>query len=53
MIYGRCGCGSGGVDFGKVRSSSIEEKVAMPKEYKDDLEREIQGVTERIKDLEN
>jgi len=25
----------------------------MLKEYKDDLEREVQGVTERIKELEN
>jgi hypothetical protein len=54
MTYGSCGCGSDGVGVGKVRSFlTIEEKVAMLKEYKDDLEREVQGVTERIKDLEN
>lgn len=43
MICRRCSCGSGGADFGKVRSFlSIEEMVAMLKEYKDDLESEIQ-----------
>jgi hypothetical protein len=55
MTYGSCGCGSSsGRDFGKVRSFlTREEKVSMLKEYKDDLEREVQGVTERIKELEN
>jgi hypothetical protein len=54
MTYGSCGCGTSGRDFGKVRSFlTREEKVSMLKEYKDDLEREVQGVTERIKELEN
>jgi hypothetical protein len=54
MTYGSCGCGSSRTDFGKVRSFlTREEKVSMLKEYKDDLEREVQGVTERIKELEN
>ncbi|MGE5662236.1 MAG: hypothetical protein ACM3X1_08315 [Ignavibacteriales bacterium] len=54
MTYGSCGCSSSGRDFGKVRSFlTREEKVSMLKEYKDDLEREVQGVTERIKELEN
>ena len=58
MTYGSCGCGSSSsssrTDFGKVRSFlTREEKVSMLKEYKDDLEREVQGVTERIKELEN
>jgi hypothetical protein len=30
-----------------------EEKVSMLKQYKDDLEKEAQGVTERIEELEN
>jgi len=42
------------VVVGKVRSFlTREEKVSMLKEYKDDLDREVQGVTERIKELEN
>ena len=54
MTYGSCGCGSGRTDFGKVRSFlTREEKVSMLKEYKSDLEKEIQGVAERIKALEN
>jgi hypothetical protein len=57
MTYGSCSCGSSSssrTDFGKVRSFlTREEKVSMLKEYKDDLEREVQGVTERIKELEN
>jgi hypothetical protein len=51
MTYGSCGCGTG---FGKVRSFlTREEKVSMLKEYKDDLEKEVQGVTQRIKELES
>ncbi|MGA8106460.1 MAG: hypothetical protein WB815_07370 [Nitrososphaeraceae archaeon] len=55
MTYGSCGCGSSrGIDVGRVRSFlTREEKVSMLKEYKDDLEKEVQGVTERIKALEN
>ena len=54
MTYGSCGCGSGrGIDVGRVRSFlTREEKVSMLKS-KDDLEKEVQGVTERIKALEN
>lgn len=51
MTYGRCGCN--GIDVGRARSFlTREEKVSMLKEYKDDLEKEIQGISERIKDLE-
>jgi hypothetical protein len=51
MTYGSCGCGT---DFRKARSFlTREEKVSMLKEYKDDLEKEVQGITERIKELEN
>ena len=40
--------------IGRVRSFlTREEKVSMLKEDKDDLEKEVQGVTERIKELEN
>jgi hypothetical protein len=55
MTYGSCGCGSSrGIEGGRVRSFlTKEEKVSMLKEYKDDLEKEVQGVTERIKALEN
>jgi hypothetical protein len=54
MTYGSCGCGSSGRDVGRVRSFlTREEKVSMLKEYKDDLEKEVQGVTEKIKSLEN
>jgi hypothetical protein len=55
MTYGSCGCGSSrGIDVGRVRSFlTREEKVSMLKEYKNDLEKEIQGVTERIKTLES
>ena len=40
-----CGCGSRSF-FTK------EEKMEMLKEYKESLEKETQGVSERIKDLE-
>lgn len=51
MTYGSCGCS--GIDVRRARSFlTREEKVSMLKEYKDDLEKEIQGISERIKDLE-
>ena len=55
MTYGSCGYGSGwGAGFGRVRSFlTREEKVSMLKEYKEDLEKEVQGVINRIKELEN
>jgi hypothetical protein len=55
MTYGSCGYSSGcGTDYGSVRSYlTREEKVSKLKEYKDDLEKEVQGVNERIKELEN
>jgi hypothetical protein len=57
MTYGSCGCGSSsssGIDVRKVRSFlTREEKVSLLKEYKDDLEKEVQGVSERIKELEH
>jgi hypothetical protein len=51
MTYGSCGCS--GIDVRRARSFlTREEKVSMLKEYKDDLEKEIRGIAERIKDLE-
>jgi hypothetical protein len=48
MGYGCCGTG-----FQKARSFlTKEERIALLKEYKNDLERETQGVVERIKELE-
>lgn len=48
MGYGCCGTG-----FQKSRSFlTKEERIAMLKEYKDELENESKGVVERIKELE-
>ena len=45
MGYGCCGTG-----FQKERSFlTREERIALLKEYKDELEKEGQGVVERIK----
>jgi hypothetical protein len=49
MTYGCCGTSSR-----STRSFlTKEERVALLKEYKNDLEKETQGVTERIKELES
>ncbi|MGA9154394.1 MAG: hypothetical protein WCC17_09820 [Candidatus Nitrosopolaris sp.] len=49
--YMGCGCYAGG--FERARSFlTKEERVALLKEYQDELEKEKQGVTERIKQLE-
>jgi flagellar motility protein MotE (MotC chaperone) len=46
------GCGCYG-DSQRARSFlTKEERVALLKEYQDELEKEKQGVTERIKQLE-
>ena len=48
MGYGCCGTG-----FRKERSFlTKEERIALLKEYKNDLEKEAEGVVERIKELE-
>jgi len=44
-MYGTC-------DYGPRAFLTREEKIEMLKEYKDDLEKEVQGVGERIKELE-
>jgi hypothetical protein len=45
-------CG-GGFGFGYGRRSFLtkEERLSILKEYKDDLEKEIKGIEERIKEL--
>lgn len=50
-----CGCGIGTSGIGVQRSRGFltrEEKVDLLKEYKNDLEKEVNGVSERIKELE-
>ena len=48
MGYGCCGTG-----FQKARSFlTKEERIALLKEYKNDLEKKTEGVAERIKELE-
>ena len=47
--YG-CG-GGGGWSYGGRSFLTKEEKLAMLKEYKEDLEKEVAGVEERIKEL--
>jgi hypothetical protein len=48
MGHGCCGAG-----FQKARSFlTKDERIALLKEYKDELEKEGQGVVERIKELE-
>ncbi|HKR72497.1 MAG TPA: hypothetical protein VJR94_00145 [Candidatus Nitrosocosmicus sp.] len=50
-----CGCGTGISGIGVQRSRGFltrEEKVDLLKEYKNDLEKEVKGVSERIKELE-
>jgi prefoldin subunit 5 len=44
-MHGKCGCGP--------RSfMTKEEKIEMLKEYKEELEKEAQGVKERIEELQ-
>ena len=49
MRYG-CG-GHWGWGYGVRTFLTKEEKLAMLKEYKEDLEKEVQGIEERIKEL--
>ena len=54
MGYGHCGTSNCGTDFQRARSFlTKEERVALLKEYKDELEKETRGVVERIKELED
>ena len=47
----RYGCGGGDWSYGRRSFLTNEEKLAMLKEYKEDLEKEVEGVEERIKEL--
>lgn len=51
-----CGCNYSGINTVGVQKSrsflTREEKVDLLKEYRIDLEREVKGVSERIKELE-
>lgn len=53
-----CGCSSGYSNSGSIGSQRArgfltrEEKVEVLKEYQKNLEKEVQGVSERIKELE-
>jgi hypothetical protein len=47
----RYGCGGVGWSYGGRSFLTKEEKLAMLKEYKEDLEKEVAGVEERIKEL--
>jgi hypothetical protein len=53
MRYGYgYGCGGGGGwSHGGRSFLTKEEKLTMLKEYKEDLEKEVKGVEERIKEL--
>jgi hypothetical protein len=53
MRYGYgYGCGGGGAWSHSGRSFlTKEEKLSMLREYKEDLEKEVKGVEERIKEL--
>ncbi|HYY51104.1 MAG TPA: hypothetical protein VE643_09545 [Nitrososphaeraceae archaeon] len=47
------GCGCSGSGYQRARSFlSKEERIEMLKEYQDELDKEKQGVAERIKQLE-
>ncbi|TVP41297.1 DUF5320 domain-containing protein [Candidatus Nitrosocosmicus arcticus] len=51
-----CGCNYSSTNTGGIQKSrsflTREEKVELLKEYWNDLEREVKGVSERIKELE-
>ena len=48
-----CGCGVGGYSYKGRNFLTKDEKVQLLKEYNQDLEREAQGVKEKIKELES
>jgi hypothetical protein len=52
-VIGDMGYGCCGSSFQRARSFlTKEERIALLKEYQDELENEKQGVTERIKEIE-
>jgi hypothetical protein len=47
------GFGCCGISLNQGRSFlTRDERISLLKEYKDDLEKEVKGISERIKDLE-
>ena len=49
----KMGCGCYGSGFQRARSFlTKEERIALLKEYQDELDKEKQGIVERIKELE-
>lgn len=47
------GCGCSGSGFQRARSFlTKEERIALLKEYQEELDKEKQGISERIKELE-
>jgi hypothetical protein len=47
------GCGCYGSGYQRARSFlTKEERITMLKEYQDELDKEKQGISERIKELE-
>ncbi len=46
------GCECGGIRSGVRSFLTKEEKLEILKNYKEELEKEVQGVSERIKQLE-
>jgi hypothetical protein len=51
MGYGYGCCGGSAGRYGGRSFLTKEERLTMLKEYKDDLEKEVKGVEERIKEL--
>ena len=47
-----CGCGASGYSYKGRSCRTKDEKVQLLKEYNQELEREAQGVKEKIKELE-
>jgi hypothetical protein len=52
-VNSNMGCGCYGSGYQRARSFlTKEERVAMLKEYQDEIDKEKQGISERIKELE-
>ncbi|MDO8480374.1 MAG: DUF5320 domain-containing protein [Nanoarchaeota archaeon] len=46
-----CGCGSGSGSCAPRQYLTKEEKLGMLKEYKQELEQELQGIKEKMEEL--
>ena len=52
-VNSNMGCGCYGSGYQRARSFlTKEERIAMLKEYQDEIDKEKQGISERIKELE-